>query len=168
MFDLDTLLLANRAAVDDLLATAERIPHDAWTVPRAPGKWSPSQIVEHVARSLEEGGNVVQERPSKLPSLPSFIRPLARLMFNRVIKRGAFFKAKTNKAMNPIEGPATVDAGRIRLIAALGTFERDCRGRKSAGGMLKSPAFGTVSVEEYARFVELHTRHHTKQMPVIL
>jgi len=121
-----------------------------------------------VARSLEEGGNVVLERPSKLPSLPFFLRPLARMMFNRVIKRGAFFKAKTNKAMNPIEGPATVEAASARLRAALEVFERDCRESKKAGGMLKSPAFGTVTVEDYARFVELHTRHHTKQMPAIL
>jgi len=167
MPDLDALLQANRDAVDDLIVAAERC-HSAWTVPRAPGKWSPAQIVEHVARSLEEGGNVVQERPSKLPSLPFFLRPLAGMMFHRVIKRGAFFKAKTNKAMNPIEGSPTVEAGRDRLLAALATFERDCRGRKSAGGVLKSPAFGTVTVEEYARFVELHTRHHTTQMPVIL
>jgi hypothetical protein len=167
MSDLDTLLLANREAVDELILAAERC-ESAWTVPRADGKWSPAQIVEHVARSLEEGGNVVQERPSKLPSLPFFVRPLAGMMFHRILKRGAFFKARTNKAMNPIEGPASVDAGRVRLVAALGEFERDCRARKSAGGVLKSPAFGTVSVEEYARFVELHTRHHTKQMPVIL
>lgn len=167
MPDLDALLTANRAAVDDLIVAAERC-ESAWTVPWAPGKWSPSQIVEHVARSLEEGGNVVQGRPSKLPSLPFFVRPLARVMFNRVLKKGAFFKAKTNRAMNPISGSATVGEGSTRLRAALAVFTRECRERKSAGGILKSPAFGTLSVEDYARFVELHTRHHTKQMPVIL
>lgn len=165
---LDTVLEANRAAVDDLIATGERIPHEAWTVPRAPGKWSPSQIVEHVARSHEEGGNVVQERPSELPSLPFFVRPLARMMFNRILKTGRFPKSKATKGMSPIEGPATVEEGSARLRAALEVFERDCRERKNAGGVLKSPAFGTLTVEDYARFVELHTRHHTKQMPVIL
>lgn len=167
MPDLDALLLANRAAVDELLLAAERC-ESAWTVPRAPGKWSPSQIVEHVARALEEGGNVVQERPAKLPKLPFFLRPIGRMFFTRVLKTERFPKAKATRAMNPISGPATVAEGRTRLLEALEVFERDCRGRASAGGTLRSPAFGTVTVEEYARFVELHTRHHTKQMPVIL
>lgn len=165
--DLDALLASNRDAVHDLIAAAERC-ESAWTTPRAVGKWSPSQIVEHVARALEEGGNVVAERPSKLPSLPFFIRPLAGVFFRRVIRKGGFPKAKTNKAMNPTSGPSTVEEGSARLLAALHDFDRECRTRASAGGVFKSSAFGTVTVEEYARFQELHTRHHTRQMPAVL
>jgi len=167
MSNLDSLLADNRAAVHELIAAAERC-ESAWTTPRAVGKWSPSQIVEHVARALEEGGNVVAERPAKLPSLPFFIRPLAGMFFRRVIRKGGFPKARTNKAMNPVSGPATVEEGSARLLAALHDFDRECRARAAAGGTFKSTAFGTVSVEEYARFQELHTRHHTAQMPAIL
>ena len=165
MSDLDTMLEANRVAVDELLAAAERC-EPVWDRPRAPKKWSPAQIVEHVARSLEEGGNVIAERPSKLPSLPFFLRPLAGMFLRRIVRTGSFPKAKTNKAMNPIEGPATVDAGRERLRSGLQAFERECRAREAAGGRFRSPAFGALSVEEYAKFTELHTRHHTRQMPV--
>ncbi len=49
MSDLDALLDVNRAAVDDLMTAAEQC-EAVWTIPREPGKWSPSQIVEHVAR----------------------------------------------------------------------------------------------------------------------
>ena len=31
-----------------------------------------------------------------------------------------------------------------------------------------SGAFGTVSLADYARFIEIHTRHHCKQMPAAL
>jgi hypothetical protein len=167
MLDLDAILSANRAAVDDLLAAAERIPPDSWTTPWAPRKWSPSQIVEHVAMTLEEGGNVVAERPSKLPSFPSFLRPLGGLLFRRVLKKGGFPKLKTVRAMDPSSGP-THEGARARLEAAIAAFEKDCRDRASAGGTFTSGAFGRVSVEEYARFQELHTRHHAKQMPVVL
>jgi hypothetical protein len=118
--------------------------------------------------ALEEGGNVVAERPAKLPSLPFFMRPLAKIFFKRVLKKGAFPKAKTNKAMNPSSGPSTAHEARPRLLGALESFERDCRERAAEGGTSKSAAFGSVTVEEYARFVELHTRHHTAQMPVVL
>jgi hypothetical protein len=54
MADVNDVLAANRAAVIDLVAAAERSA-TTWTTPCAPGKWSPSQIVEHVAGGLEEG-----------------------------------------------------------------------------------------------------------------
>jgi hypothetical protein len=115
--------------------------------------------------SLEEGGNVVSERPTKLPTVPFFLRPLAKLFLKRVVKTGRFPNSKTNKAMEPISGPATVEDGERRLMEGLEAFDRDCRARQAAGGRLVSKAFGRVSVEDYARFVELHTRHHMAQMP---
>ena len=171
MPDLASLLAANRAAVDDLLAAAEHSGH-AWTTPRAAGKWAPAQVVEHVARSLEEGANVVAGKPSKLPSLPGFVRPVAGWFLRRVVRTGNFPKAKTNRPMNPAAStpsvPATPADARARLHAAFAMFERECRVRVAAGRPVESPAFGVVSVEDYARFTELHTRHHTKQIPIAL
>src|SRR5262245_33869281 len=114
MADVDTALAANRQAVADLIAAATRSA-GTWTVPRAPGKWSPSQIVEHVARSLEESANVVSGAPSKFPTLPTFVRPLVRgVFFNRVLKKSAFPKAKTRKAFDPESGPTSPDLARVR------------------------------------------------------
>jgi hypothetical protein len=90
MADVNDVLAANRAAFMDLLAAAERSAA-TWTTPRAPGKWSPSQVVEHVARGLEESVNVVSGTPS-IPMPPAFLRPLARLFFNRILKKGVFPK----------------------------------------------------------------------------
>jgi hypothetical protein len=165
MADINALLAANRAAVDDLITAAERAG-GVWTMPRAPGKWSPSQVVEHVARVLEESANVVSGAPSKLPTLPAFLHPLIRILFfNRVIRKGVFPKAKTNKPLNPVSGPATPAEARARLDAALVKFDRACRARAASGQPVLSAAFGRVSVEDYARFEELHTRHHRQQMP---
>jgi hypothetical protein len=120
MQTLDVVLAANRSAVDDLIAAAERATPN-WTTPRAPGKWSPAQVAEHVARS---------------------------------------------RAMNPESTPTwppTPAEAKTRLYAALATFERESRSR--AGRTFHHSAFGDISVEDYARFTELHTRHHTKQIP---
>jgi hypothetical protein len=89
MADVNDVLAANRAAAIDLVAAAERSAA-TWTTPRAPGK--------HVAGGLEEAANVVSGAPS-IPMPPAFLRPLARLYFNRILKKGVFPKGwKANKA----------------------------------------------------------------------
>ena len=164
MADVNDALAANSAAVLDLVAAAERSAA-TWTTPRAPGKWSPSQVVEHVARGLEEGANVVSGAPS-IPMPPAFLRPLLRLLFfNRILKKDAFPKGfKAHKAMNPTSGPATPAEARVRLEAALARFDQECRRRVASGQHVVS-IFGTLPVEDLVRFNAIHTRHHCKQMP---
>jgi|SRR4051812_27966548 len=164
MTDLRDVLAANRAAVIDFVAAAERSA-TTWTTPRAPGKWSPSQVVEHVARGLDEAANVVSGAPS-IPMPPAFLRPLARLFFNRILKKGAFTKGfKSNKLLDPTSGPATPAEARVRLEEAFGRFDRECRRRTASGQHVVSTGFGTVSIEDYARFNAMHTRHHCQQLP---
>ena len=164
MADINTALASCRDATNELIAAAERSGPE-WSVARAPGKWSPSQIVEHVARALEESGNAAAGRPSKFPKLPALLHPVARgLLFKRVLKKSAFPKAKTNKAMDPASGPATPADGRVRLDTAHRTFESACRDLASRDEALRSSVFGAVRVQDYVRFMELHTRHHARQM----
>lgn len=164
MADINTALAASKQAVEQLIATGERCG-PAWAAPRAPGQWSPSQIVEHVARSLEESANMAAGRASKFPTLPSLVHPLVRgLLFNRVLRKGTFPRAQTNKAMNPVSGPATGAEGRARLETAHQTLDEACRLLASNGGQMRTTIFGAVRVEDYVRFMELHTRHHGKQV----
>jgi hypothetical protein len=164
MADVNDVLAANRAAVNELVAAAERSAA-TWTTPRAPGKWSPSQIVEHVARGLEEAANVVSGVPS-IPMPPAFLRLVARLFFYRILKKDAFPKGfKAHKAMNPTSGPATPAEARVRLEVAFARFDQECRRRAASGQHVVSTGFGTVSVEDLVRFSAIHTRHHRKQMP---
>jgi len=164
MADIDTALAASREAIERMIMAGER-SGQVWTAPRAPGKWSPSQIVEHVARLLEESANMAAGRPSKFPRLPAVIHPVVRgLLFKRVLRKGGFPKAKTNKAMDPASGPTTPAEGRARLEAAHQKFDEACRQVASKGERLRTTIFGAVPVEDYVRFMEIHTGHHGKQM----
>ena len=164
MADVNDVLAANRATVIDLVAAAERSAA-TWTTAPAPGKWSPSQVVEHVARGLDEGANIVSGVPS-IPMPPAFLRLVARLFFYRILKKDAFPKGfKAHKAMNPASGPATPAEARVRLEGLLARFDQECRRRVASGQHVVSTAFGTVSVEDFVRFNAIHTRHHCKQMP---
>ena len=166
MADVNDVLAANRAAVLDLVAAAERSAA-TWATPRAPGKWSPSQVVEHVAGGLDEAANTFSGAPSSsIPMPPAFLRPLLRLFFYRILKKGAFPKGfKAAKALNPTSGPATPAEARVRLEGALARFDQECRRRVASGQHVVSTGFGTVPVEDLVRWSALHTRHHCKQMP---
>ena len=163
MAEIDAALAASRDAAEQLIRAGEQ-SGAAWNTPRAPGKWSPSQIVEHVARGLEEGANVAAGRPSKVSKPPAIVRLIGRFFFKRVLRKAAFpngFKAL--KALNPASGPATPAEGRIRLETAHQEWEKVCR-RIAADGRPMTTGFGSVPVKDVVRFSELHTRHHTKQM----
>jgi hypothetical protein len=161
MADVNTALADSRLALDELIAACDRCGQ-AWTTPVAPGKWSPSQNVEHVARALENSAREIGGEPSDFPSFPVFVRPLVRgLFFNRVVKSGRMGKARTNKAMNPERGPATPADGCARLSSAHDAFDRACR---AGGAQMNHGIFGRVNISDYARFMAVHTRHHAKQM----
>lgn len=169
MEDLNTVLSDTQKSVSDMLATAEK-SGAAWLVPRAPGKWSPSQVVEHVSRAMEESAKAVNDQPAKFPRLPFFLRPLARgMLFNRVLAKRAFPKARTNKPMNPElappSPPATPADGRKRLENAVASFDQACRARGVGDQELRSTTFGTVGLAEWARFQEVHVQHHHGQLP---
>ena len=164
MADIDRALEQVRDALDVLSATAEQVKA-TWAQPTAPGKWSPSQVTEHVARALEESAHTAAGEPSKFPTFPAFIHPIARnLFFKRVLRQTSFPKARTTKPMNPDRGPATPAEARIRLEDALVEFDRACRGCQAGEGLVRSTIFGSVPVLDFVRFQEIHVRHHTGQM----
>jgi hypothetical protein len=163
--EIDKALAASREAVDRLMGTAA-MTGPTWATPPAPGKWSPSQIVEHVARSLDASVAVAGGQPSQFPQLPAIVHPVLRIVFRQILKRGAFPKGKTTKAMNPVAGPASPDEGRARLEVSHGRYETACRALASRGEPMRTPMFGAVPVEDFVRFMELHTRHHTRQIGV--
>ena len=164
MSDLETQVAAARAALDEMIETSLACA-GRWSVPSAPRKWSPAQVVEHVARSLEEAALDMAGQRSKLPNLPAPIRFVARkMLFERVLTRAAFPRAKTNKAMDPATGPASPAEARLRLEAAWRSFAEACKAASAGGGPAASRVFGAVPLADYVRFQAIHTRHHRAQM----
>ncbi len=81
MADVNDALAANRAAVLELVAAAERSAA-IWTTPRAPGKWSPSQVVESDAFPGRIGQHLF--RGSLVdPDAPRFPAPAAQTVLLR-------------------------------------------------------------------------------------
>jgi hypothetical protein len=162
---IDDALAASKEAAERLIADAEATA-SAWATAPAPGKWSPSQIVEHVARSFEGAVQMAAGLPSGFPRVPAPFHPVVRIVFRRMVRRAWIPKGRTTKAMNPAAGPATPAEGRMRLVAAHDRFEAACRDLAARGALMRTTMFGAVPVDDFVRFLELHTRHHNRQIPI--
>src|SRR5581483_3282355 len=100
---------------------------------------------------------------AKPPAFAAFLRPLARLYFNRILKRGVFPTGlKAYQAMDPASGPAMPGQARVRLEGAFARFDQECRRRAASGQKVVFGIFGAVSVEDFVSFSAMHTRHHYK------
>jgi hypothetical protein len=165
MMTLAEALQQNRAAVEEFLATADGAAGH-WTTPRAPRKWSPSQVTEHVARALEQSGYAIAGKPTVFPVFPRFLRPIMRgVFFNRMVRTGQFpGGAKTNKPMDPESGPPTVAEARARLRGALAVIEAASTARGPGDQLVDTTTFGKVSLPDYLVFQAHHTRHHRPQL----
>jgi DinB superfamily len=164
MEKIDSALAASREAAEQLLSDAESLG-PAWGAPRAPGKWSPSQIVEHVARSLDASVALAHGQPSSFPTLPVVVHPLLRVVFRRLLNARSWPKGRTTRAMNPEAGAPTPSEGRARLQAAHTRYEAACRELAARGVPIRTPMFGAVPVADFVRFMEQHMRHHWRQLP---
>ncbi|HSE66673.1 MAG TPA: hypothetical protein VLB12_06785 [Gemmatimonadales bacterium] len=65
---------------------------------------------------------------------------------------------------NSATGSPTPGQGRVRVEQALARFNKACRGREAGRKEMPSTIFGDVSVADFARFQELHVRHHLPQL----
>jgi len=166
MADLETALAAHRQAVEDFLSTARGVPVAQWGQPRAPGKWSPGQVTEHVARAYEMNRRVVN---GSFPGsgAPRLMRPLLRtFLLNPVLKRGKFLPgSKSPRVFRPGALPPQQAPLIGRLQIAVKNFEADASA--VTRDFIEHPIFGRLGLADFVRLQEIHTRHHRNQLPPI-
>ena len=166
MTDLKTVIVNNRRAVTDFLTTAGAFPPSEWDRPRAPGKWSPGQVTEHLVLTYELGRGILHGTFAG-PSTPRVARPLIRVLFlKRVLRRGRFGRpAKTLESLEPAASPPSPEVLAPRLRAAVTAFEEDTENAARSGqATLDHPFFGKVRLDDYVRFQMIHTHHHRAQL----
>lgn len=141
-------------------------PESAWQQ-APPGKWNPAQIVEHLALALEMSATTFAARRAK--------EPMARRRTTLSEKLGKIFtfglgrfppglKAPERTTPQPqIDGP-TAEAHFRSAVAAWHAAERDLLPGRRANLFVKHPRLGDLTVEEWARFHDVHARHHARQI----
>ena len=165
MSDFQTELNAHRQAVEAFLGTARRVPASRWGQARAPGKWSPGQVVEHVTLAYEVNRGVLHGHSPPMAA-PRWIRPIIRrFLLGPVLRHGRFIQgSKSPRALRPGPVPAPPESLLKRLAAATTAFETDAAARGST--TMEHPFFGRLPLGDFVRLQTIHTRHHCEQLNV--
>jgi hypothetical protein len=165
---IERLLEKNRSAVASFEAAARAISGDGWQSPLAPGKWSPAQHVEHVARAYAAAVlDLIHHQPMRLIGTPRQRRwwrlvGLTAVRFFGRIPRGA-------PAPREIRPSEQASRERHELLAELDghvrSFEDAVRTQATTNSTgFTHPYFGTLSVRDGVRLAAVHTRHHERAL----
>lgn len=163
----DDLLRSHRAAVADFASAAASVSPEAWTRPRAEGKWSPAEVVEHLALSYAallgelEGKTPLRVHP------PLWRQWLLRLVFLPRLIAGKPFPAgiKAPREIRPAAAGSQKDAvERFRDLA--GRFEEAADAARVERPKLRltHPFFGALPLARMVGLSAAHTRHHQRQL----
>lgn len=169
MADLQAGSADHQKAVAEFIAAAAAVSSADWASARASGKWSPGQVVEHLALTYELSRGMLQGRyPGR--TAPRLVRPLLRTLFLKpTLRRGHFGKpAKTLPPFEPTAAPDGFDDLTARLRAEATAFENDLDIAAGSGtATFEHPFFGKISLADYLRFQVIHTNHHRRQLTAV-
>jgi hypothetical protein len=156
------------AAAKSLAATAERIPSEKWTAPRAEGKWSPAEIVEHLNMAYDvlsgelAGGPGMQIRTSLWQQLL-----LRFTMVPKILRGGGFPEGARapREFRNPAGNPdqrAAISGFRDRAAR----FEALAAGAEQSGRRVRisHAYFGRANVRHAVLLCARHVEHHGAQL----
>lgn len=157
------------AAAEEFAAAAERVPAGMWLVPRAEGKWSPAEIVEHLnttyAVILDElaGGSGMKIRTTRWQRFLLYFTIRRRILAGRGFPIGA----RAPKELRPATVPADKDG-------AIGAFRELARQFDAAvadaveshkNAHVTHAYFGRSSAMTGMHFAARHLEHHRAQLP---
>jgi uncharacterized damage-inducible protein DinB len=167
MPDLDSIIQYNHTVTAEILARARAIPAEKWIVPRAPGKWSPAQVVEHVTKSYESHRKMLVE-PITLSLVGSVKAWAARAFFLPGLFAAGDFSQEGLKSpafIYPNEVPAPQEELLPRFEASSAGLEADLHEAVAAQReKIVHPFFGGLAPADLLQFVAIHGKHHARQI----
>lgn len=162
-------LEGHRDAVERFVAAARAVPEERWSLPAAPGKWSPAEVAEHLSLTYDgvlgelAGGPGVRIRVKGLKLLVLRLVVMPRFLGQGFVPAGV----RAPQEVVPREPSPDRTTSLARLQGRAGEFERVMAERLGdRKGRISHPFFGRLSMSQGLRFVEVHLRHHTKQVVV--
>jgi len=162
--DVDAALQVHHRAVEAFLADGRAVPAGRWSQPRAPGKWSPGQVTEHVTLAYEFNRRLLHGDAPPGVGAPRPLRPLIRkFLLGLVLRRGRFIPgSKSPVVFRPGPSPSPQSSLLDRLEAAARAFESDAR--TLGVPAIDHPFFGRTPLVDFVRLQEIHTLHHRAQL----
>lgn len=130
------------------------------------GKWTPAQIVEHLALGLDLSATTFLARRSHGPMSRRARTPAQQVarffIFGlRWFPPGRKAPERTTPAL---VGRAAAEAHFLAGIEAWDQVDRALLPERRANLFVKHPRMGDLTVEEWMRFHVIHARHHARQI----
>lgn len=166
--DLELLVAHNRASVEEFVARAEAVDPARWDLPRAEGKWTPAQEVEHVGLAFAVIIADLERNQGFRVVVHGWKRWIIRFIYLPRILAGSFPRG----ARAPREvRPAVPTKSRTELLQQL--RENSEKALQLAVDVLARepdrtcahPYFGALSVRQMLVFASVHTLHHADFLP---
>lgn len=162
------LVEEHREALAEFVATAEALSEEAWGAPRAPGKWSPGQIAEHLRLTCETMHAEIERRGGFRVRTGWLRQRLLRLVLvPRILRSGRFPEGAP--AVREIRPDAAVTPDRPGTLAGL-RERADALTRGLAAtdpgqvGAVSHPFFGRLDPLQGLALATVHVRHHHRQI----
>ena len=153
------------SAASDFAAAAEAVGPESWDRPLAEGKWSPSQITDHLIRTydvllLEIAGGGGMKVRTRL-----WMRIALRLTYMPRILHGGWFPARAPAPpeIRPSKAPPGQQEGVALFRQRAREFETAVQGNPQAG--LTHAYFGALTPADGVLFCARHIEHHRAQLP---
>jgi hypothetical protein len=135
---------------------------------RAPaGKWTPAQIVEHLAIGMTWSAAKFVERQARPPMRRRPRRLIERIASAAILGVGWYPQGfRAPEGSRPAEHVAGTTAATNfrRGLAAWEALERELLPARRADLFVRHPRLGDLTLEEWLRFHVIHARHHARQI----
>jgi len=157
--------LSIKEAITTYLAVLKEIDEDDFVKPPPKGGWSSSEIYCHViqvnARSILALERCIHAKSRHRSSGPTL---LARLIF--YVGRFPPFKIKSPPNIASIVTCISKEQAKNDLIKSTDKIKQLLPKliKTPKDNRIRHPRFGRLNPEEWLRFIEIHTRHHLKQL----
>ena len=131
------------------------------------GKWTPAQIVEHLALGLGWSAEKFRARRShgpmtRRPRTPA--EKIAKLLIFGLRWFPPGRKAPERTVPAPAMSRAAAEAHFLAGLAEWEALARDLLPARRANLFVKHPRLGDLTLEEWIRFHFIHARHHARQI----
>ena len=132
-----------------------------------PGKWSPAQIVQHLAIGIDGSARTFDSRRAHAPMRrrPRTVRE--RLGYLVILQLGWYPTGfQSPAAVRPVERPdrAAVERQFREGLARFLALERELLPARARDLFVKHPRLGDLTLPEWLRFHAAHCAHHAKQI----
>ncbi|HSJ08275.1 MAG TPA: DinB family protein [Longimicrobiales bacterium] len=145
------------------------VPAERWSVERAPGKWSPAQITQHLILAFEAAQRDIRDGVPMALRTKWYHRLVLRFTYQRRLLRQGIFPsgARAPRESRPAEVTGTAEelVARFRSLAAELTGDVERARSARPGARITHPYFGSTPLADAMFISARHIHHHRGQLP---